>query len=349
MNRLRQILTTLALGMLLLLAACSQEVTTPPPPPEDPPPQAVEEPPAAPVYPYTAPFTGMGSEQRLEDRPIMVMINNHPDARPQSGLDQADIVYEILLEGEVTRFEAIYQSRLPEVIGPVRSIRPYNIEIANGFDAVMVHAGWSPEAKQMLENSDYPYINEINNSAYFWREKFRKAPHNLYTKPELIKQAIADKKFRTSVTLPQFRFLPHDAKVEGGEAARRVDIKFHSLNQVAYEYNDDKQRYLRYTNGELQHDLTSNQPLEVTNLLVLAAKHRVIDQEGRRDVDINGPGDGFLFQHGQAKQIKWKRSGGIIRAYEDQEMSKEIELVPGNTWVHLIPDSPGLAVDLKFE
>ncbi|NGQ97000.1 DUF3048 domain-containing protein [Brevibacillus sp. SYP-B805] len=340
-----------ASALCAILTACSQEAEPPKPAqPKIPVNQPVQSQPAPePVYAYTAPFTGMGTNERLDGRPIMVMINNHPSARPQSGLDKADIVYEVLAEGEITRFLAIFHSQQPEVIGPVRSIRPYFIKIGAGFDAVLVHAGGSPEALETLARGDYGNINEIANGAYFWRVQFRKMPHNLYTDLTRITQAIRDKKMRVTTTHPHLPFLPADAVISQGETARTIDVTYHRLYQVSYRYDDQTKRYLRFTEGNPHMDLTTNKQLSVTNLLVIAARHRVLDKEGRRDVDVVGPGDGYLFQQGKARKIKWKRSDGVIRAYADAGLTQELPLLPGNTWINIIPDTPGLASAVKFQ
>ncbi|HWJ80121.1 MAG TPA: DUF3048 domain-containing protein, partial [Niallia sp.] len=99
-----------------------------------------------PIYP----LTGLPSKKESTDRAVSVMINNHPKARPQTGLADADIVYEALAEGEVTRFLAIFQSSKPEKIGPIRSSRDYYIELAKGYDSLYIAHGYSPEAKKML-------------------------------------------------------------------------------------------------------------------------------------------------------------------------------------------------------
>lgn len=347
MKRFKQALFTLL--AVVLLAACAQEATTDPQPVGTPPgPTQQQEEPAR-GYGYTAPFTGLAVPEKIDRRPIMVLVNNHPKARPQSGLAEADLVYEILAEGEVTRLVAIFQSQQPAVIGPVRSIRPYYIEIGAGLDAVMVHAGGSPEALETLSRSDYAYINEISSSAYFWREKFRQAPHNLYTSTQLIEQAMADKGMLSTSHLPQFSFLPEGAKLSGGERAKEIEVTFHPLYRVSYTYDDRKGAYLRFTEGEPHLDLTTDQQLQATNLLVLAARHRVLDSEGRRQVDVTGPGDGYLFQQGTVRQVRWKRSGGVIRAFLDEAMSEEAPLFPGNTWINIIPDSPGLSASVRYQ
>lgn len=279
----------------------------------------------------------------------MVMVNNHPLARPQSGLDKADIVYEILAEGEVTRFVAIYQSQKPKVIGPVRSIRPYYIQIGAGFDAVMVHAGGSEEALETLAHSDYSYINEIKNGKYFWRESFRKPPHNLYTDLDHIWQAMEDKGMRTMAEVPTFPFLAPGTRIEQGETANRIDVTFHPLYKIAYAYDEKTGRYLRFTQGKPHYDLTTNRQLAAVNVLVIASRHRVLDSEGRRQVDVSGPGDGYLFQQGKARKIKWKKSGGVIRVYADASFSEELPLLPGNTWVSIIPTVPGLTAAVNYQ
>jgi hypothetical protein len=352
MQRRHNPLLSLLLLSLAMLAACSQPVTTPPAP-EQPPAPTVEQPqptePPKPTYAYTAPLTGLGTNEPIDNRPVMVMINNAPQARPQSGLDKADIVYEVLAEGEMTRFLAIYHSQKPEVIGPVRSIRPYFIQIGVGFDAVMIHAGGSPEALETLARSDYSAVNEISNSRYFWREKFRKAPHNLYTDPGLIAQAIQDKGMRATSELPSFPFLPSDATITEGAPAEKIDVTYHSLNKISYSYDAASKKYRRFTAGKPHIDLTTNQQLSVTNLLVIASRHRILDREGRRQVDVVGPGDGYLFQQGKARKIKWKRSGGVIRAYADAQLTQELPLLPGNTWINIVPTVPGLADSVKFQ
>lgn len=131
--------------------------------------------------PFQYPLTGSGSETEVNGRAVAVMINNHPKARPQSGLNQADVVYEMLAEGDVTRFLAIFQSERPEMIGPVRSSRDYYIELAKGYDSLYIAHGYSPEAKELL---DQGYVDNLNGMQYdgtlFKRESFRQAPHNSY-------------------------------------------------------------------------------------------------------------------------------------------------------------------------
>lgn len=297
-------------------------------------------------YPYTAPLTGVGSEEMLQGRVIMVMINNHPAARPQSGLDKADIVYEILSEGSITRMVAIYHSQEPEVVGPVRSIRPYYIDIGLGYDAIQVHAGGSPEALRILKEQQVAHTDAIYNAgAYFWRESFRKAPHNLYTDLDKIREAADRLGFRENGSIPQLLFVDEDAEAQG-ETAEKIDIAYTSTYQISYEYDEENGNYLRFTSGETHKDLTTDQQLTATNILVGTAAHRILDNEGRRHIDVYGPGDGYLFQKGKVQKVKWERKDGVIRAFKD---GKEVGLYPGNTWVHIIPNVPPLEEKVTYQ
>ncbi|NQF15806.1 DUF3048 domain-containing protein [Brevibacillus sp. HB1.3] len=342
----------MVLAFMLLTTACGQKPVDTQPSPQLPDP-LVQTPPETnqPIeYAYKAPMTGIGSQENLgSKRPIMVMINNAPPARPQTGINKADMIYEVLSEGEMTRFLAIFQSQKPEVIGPVRSIRPYFIQIGTGFDAVLVHAGGSPDALETLARKDLSHLDEIPNGKYFWREKFRKMPHNLYTKPELLEKAMQDKGMRQTAEVPHFTFLPEDTEIKEGEPASQVDLTFHSLNKAAFTYDAEQKKYMRFTAGKPHLDLSDKKQLSTTNLLVISAKHRVLDKEGRLSVDVIGPGDGYLFQQGKARKIKWKRSNGVIRAYEDAALTQEAPLLPGNIWVSILPNSPGLSKSLTFQ
>ena len=121
--------------------------------------------------PYTFPLTGIGAAEEPTTRPIAVTINNHPDARPQSGISKADIVYEMLVEGDATRFLAIFQSNIPETIGPVRSARDYFIQLADGYDALYIAHGYSPDAHQMLNSGVVDHFNGMQYDGIYFYDK----------------------------------------------------------------------------------------------------------------------------------------------------------------------------------
>lgn len=291
--------------------------------------------------PFTAPLTGLAADREIKERPVMVMVENAPQARPQTGLGEADIVYEILAEGEITRFAAVYQSHSPKVIGPVRSIRPYFVEIGDGFDALIVHAGWSQDAMNMIADRGLAHFDEVyGDGAYYWRSSDRKMPHNLYTSIEKIRQGAEKKKFRATWNGPVLHFLQPD-ETPGGVQALKVTIPYLQGYGVAYEYDAQTGLYKRFMEGKPHTDAETGQQLTAANVLICESKHRIVDDAGRRDVDVFGPGKGYMLQKGKMQPISWVRQGGIIRADAN---GKELPLVPGQTWVQVVPEGTKIAV-----
>ncbi|WP_409342899.1 DUF3048 domain-containing protein [Paenibacillus sp. MBLB4367] len=292
--------------------------------------------------PFAEPLTGLPAEGERKDRPVMVMVENSPQARPQSGLDQADIVYEVLAEGEITRFLAVYQSQSPSEIGPVRSIRPYFVEIGDGLDAVLVHAGWSQDAINMIAKRNLAHFDEVyGDGTYYWRSDERKMPHNLYTGIDKIRRGIANKKLRNDWNGPILAFLA-PGKSAAGTPASHVTIPYLRGYNVSYDYDAGAGIYKRSMEGKPHLDAATQKQLTADNVLIVEAKHQVLDNEGRRDVDVFGPGHGVLLQKGKRQDIVWERKGGLIRAYADGE---EQPLVPGRTWVQIVPE--GTKLDVK--
>lgn len=325
--------------LLLLVSACNQnEKTEPIPQPteENPtPPVAVEPPPAPPKPAYYSPLTGLGGDTPFTRRLFMVMVENSPASRPQSGLDKADIVYEVLAEGGITRFAAIYQSEYPENVGPVRSIRPYFLELGSGYDAIFVHAGGSEEAKSLIAKKGLPSLNGLYlEPKYFWRVPFRKEPHNLYTDFNKLKEAAKAFKYREEGEIPSFYFHAPEDPVTG-EKATKIAIEYNPNYKVEYQYDAEKKVYLRSMDGKPHLDLITNQQLTTTNLLVIKAKHRTLDKEGRLSIDLKSGGSGTLFERGVAIPVRWENVRGVIRAFVD---GNEVKFDPGKTWVEIIPN-----------
>ncbi|MFV9511468.1 DUF3048 domain-containing protein [Tepidibacillus sp. LV47] len=281
---------------------------------------------------YYAPLTGLPVDHEINQRIIGVMINNHFKARPQSGLNQADMVYEILAEGMITRFLAIYHSQEPEVIGPVRSIRPYYLKIMKELDSLVVHAGASTEAYAMLNKGGYPDVDGlVGEGRYFWRAKFREAPHNLYTSAEKIKQYANDHRYRLVGEIPTVKFLKEEDTVTG-QVAKNITIQYYSKYIVGYEYDETTKLYKRTINQQPHIDLETKKQLTARNVLVIRAKHWSIGNT-KRGIDIDGPGKGYLFRNGVGQAIDWKMEDGIIRAYVN---GIEQGLYPGQTWIIVI-------------
>jgi len=298
--------------------------------------------------PYTAPFTGVGSEVEVNQRPVLVTINNHPHARPQSGIADADIVYELLAEGSVTRLLALFQSELPEEIGPVRSSRDYFIDIAKGLDAFYVAHGYSPDAKEMLQRGVVDHINGMQyDGILFWRSNDRVAPHNSYISGENIKAGMDKVKAATEISqTPPFTFYdsPEDVTIE--TMAQTIDVRYGSNESFHNQYTYDPLTftYKRQSGGEPTIDHKTGEEVAVSNLLFFEAPHRTIDDVGRQEIDFDG-GKAYMFQAGTMKEIEWTNLDGVLTPMDGGQPAK---LVPGRTWIHIVPTKPGLSHSVTF-
>ena len=301
--------------------------------------------------PYTYPLTGIKTAEEPTSRPIAITINNHPDARPQSGISKADIVYEMLVEGDATRLLAIFQSNLPEKIGPVRSARDYFIQLAKGFDSLYIAHGYSPEAHQMLKSGVVDHINGMQyDGIYFNRSTNRKAPHNSYITAKNI--ALATEKLNISLENDKnvdYTFYTDEDSVKMGNKANKIYMNYFSQNSSyssIYSYDAESKKYYKSSpQGNTVDELVDEQ-VAISNVLFFETTHKVIDTEGRRDITLTGGGNAYVFQHGQMREVKWTNNNGLIYAVE-QDGSK-VPLVPGNTWIHFVPSSPGLSVSVNY-
>ncbi|MED3795435.1 DUF3048 domain-containing protein [Niallia alba] len=296
------------------------------------------------------PLTGLPSNTESTDRAVTVMINNHPDARPQTGLTDADIVYELLAEGEVTRFLAVYQSYKPKVVGPVRSSRDYYIELAKGYNSLYIAHGYSPEAKKLLTNG---YIDNLNGMEYdgtlFKRSSARVAPHNSYISfANIEKGAKANNYSLTGAPEPLLFLKATELEAMEGEEANSVSINYGknpSFNSQ-FIYDEDAQKYIRFSNGEQTVDNETNASVAVDNVFIVETSHKVVDNKGRKEIDLTSGGQAYLLQHGKWQDVNWKNIDGRILPFKGD---KQVGFVPGKTWINIIPSTPGLkdAVILK--
>ena len=293
------------------------------------------------IAPYTYPLTGVPTEELVTERPIVVMVENSPAARPQTGLHEADLVYEVLAEGDITRFIAVYHSVKSEEIGPVRSIRPYFVQLGWALDGILVHAGWSQEAMNLMAKHKLNHLDQVyGDHDFYWRDKSRKAPHNLYTSTELVRKGAEARKFRDEwEKQPILTFAGADAGEPAGDPAPSVTIPYIGGYTVGYTYDEAAKTYLRSMKGEPHNDKKTGERLTATNVMIVEAKHRIVDSVGRREVDVFGPGKGFLLQGGKKREIVWELQDGLIRAYEKEGDLLDIALLPGKTWIQIVPDA----------
>ncbi|WP_335869417.1 DUF3048 domain-containing protein [Bacillus sp. 2205SS5-2] len=294
---------------------------------------------------YTYPLTGVKTETPSSNRAITVTVNNHPKARPQSGLSQADVIYELLAEGEITRLLAVYQSNYPTVVGPVRSARGYFIDIANSYQSIYIAHGYSPEAQEMLFGGEIDHLNGIQyDGSLFHRAESRVAPHNSYITFKNIMQGANKLGYNMEGAPASYAFFSNDEETKTGNVSSFTVNYYHNPSYTAtYQYESGK--YERSVKGEKTFDLESNSEVKLSNVLVVEVPHKIIDSVGRRELNLTGGGKALLFQNSQKLEVTWKYENGQIVPYNGEEQAK---LVPGKTWISIIPTNPGISEMVSY-
>lgn len=296
-----------------------------------------------------APFTGMQGDGPYGSRAVMAVINNHPAARPQTGLVEADIVFELIAEYNITRFLALYQSQFPVNIGPVRSARDYFVELADAYDAFFVAHGYSPEAKQLLDSGVVDHINGMQyDGTLFKRSLDRVAPHNSYITYENVELAMemtsASPNYSTKA--PYAFSAPGSNDKLGGQAAS-IEVSYGGdpLFASTYTYDAESQLYGRTSGGIATADKETSQPIEIANVLVIETAHETIDAKGRQEIDLTSGGQALLFREGSVQDITWRAENGMLVPVGESGIA---ELTQGKTWVHIIPETPGIAQAVQY-
>lgn len=293
----------------------------------------------------TYPFTGKKTTEDVNNRAVAVMVNNYSKARPQSGLSQADLVFEILAEGNITRFIAFFQSETPDVVGPVRSAREYYFNLAKDYNALYVYHGAANFIEEDLRSGVVDNLNGAyydNDGNLFKRESFRQAPHNSYLLFDSVYDIAKEKGYEITQDHQALPFLAEgEVDTITGEDANQVSISYSSTasETVHYKYDEASEQYLRF-NGDAQTvELNSEEPIRLDNVFIIATDHEVIDDAGRRSVDLKSGGNAYLLQKGKVQKIQWKNVDGKILPYKDEE---PVKFVPGNTWINVVPEESGL-------
>ena len=280
--------------------------------------------------------------EESKSRPYAIMINNVEGARKlQSGLQDAYMVYELMVEGGITRYLALFLDQTTERIGSIRSARHYYLDYALENDAIYVHHGYSPQAREDWSKLGVDRI-EVNESTTGWRDKSASKTYEftLFTNIEKLGKGIQSKRTeRNKDLLLNYSVDNIDiSQMEGAIPANKVDIKYSSNTTTNYEYDTDNNIYLRSVNNKSQNDYVTGKQLTVKNIIVYKVKYSNIqgDNKGRQTIDNVGNGTGYYISNGYAVPITWKkdsRSSATIYKYND-----------GNTFIQIMPDNQTLAI-----
>jgi hypothetical protein len=345
----------LLIALLIPLAGCSAAKVA----------QEAAEPRSKPEKPPVNPLTGekVTSWELVTRRPLAVKVENDPRARPQSGIVDADLVYEQLVEGGVTRFICIYLSRDSQAIGPTRSARPSDIDIVYFLDPLLICSGGSTAVISMVQASGLLYITE--DATHFWRERSRRAPHNLYTSTALLRQFLAES--GDAFDRPPdagLHFATENSAATQGEAgagggepentggtgsesvmvseATALDIAYKAaICAASYRYDPSSRAYLHFIQGSPHTDGSTGRQVAPRNVIV---QYVAVTDSGLRDgtgasvpeYRVTGSGKCLVFTGGKVYHGTWRKDNRKSPTVFTDENGKPILLNPGQTWIHLI-------------
>ncbi len=289
------------------------------------------------------PLTGEADypEELIGNRSVFVSVENHPQARPQWGIASADIVWEMIAEGGITRMMCMFAdvSRLPDKIGPVRSARHYFVELAEGFDSILVHFGGSTYGYDSIAEQKTDHIDGMSDSG-FSRDKSRNvdSEHTAYTTKDGVINNIDKKDFRTTVEEGKetpFKFNETVAALSGG-ACENVSVPFSSSYTYKYTYDAENNVYLSSLNGKAFKDDNGTQQ-SFTNIIIIYSKVTPLnDGKGRVTYDLS-KGSGIYISNGTYENITWEKGDytDIMKFYGAD--GNELSLNVGRSYIALVP------------
>jgi hypothetical protein len=264
-----------------------------------------------------------------------VMIENSDAARPQAGLSQASVVFEALTEGGITRFMALYQDTAPSNIGPVRSLRPYFLQWALGFDASVAHVGGSTEALNDVKSWDSKDLNQFYNAGAYHRISTRQAPHNVYTSIAGL-NSVEQSKSYTSVNFTGFtRKVAAPSKTP---TAGTINLNpSYADYAVKYDYDASTNSYNRSEGGQPMVDSNTNKQISpnVVISMIVPLSRGALDASGAyySDYSVVGSGTAYVFEDGNVVVGTWTKSSNTAQVQFKDANGSVIGLNPGQTWI----------------
>ena len=300
------------------------------------------------VYPYQNPLSGMGSTiDFAPKRPIVVSLNNLRESLPQSGIQSAEIIYEVLAEGGITRLIAVFgDARSMPNIGTVRSTRPYIVDIATAYDPIFIHFGGSEAGKSQVRKNKIMAMDGLTyDGVYFWRDPVRKKTagleHSAFTSAAMICEA-ADKVKSLDLARDPEKCVPvfvfsEEAVTPSEQKADIVKIAFSNYNNKSvFTFDEESGLYIKGQYGNEHIDEATGKSLEIKNVFVLRIPSRAIDSVGRREMDTTGNGEGFYITNGGAVSIKWSRKDVYSQFIYTLEDGTELKINPGNSYINVV-------------
>lgn len=322
--------------------------------------------PAAEETKYPSALTGELTDQESASRhPLGVMIENHIDARPQAGLSKADVVYEAIAEGGITRFLALFSSHQADLVGPVRSARTYFVNWAEGYSAYLAHVGGNYDALEQIAADRVLDLDQFKYSSPYWRDKSLavSSEHTMFSSTIKLRQQSTALGYTTDNKFKVYKFKDKcvTPKIPGGEAtpcidniqgtatANDINVNFSSANyDVSFQWDGASRTYKRSIAGKVQLDRESKAEIAPTNLIVMIVNRTPtltkINEQGWI-MDNIGSGTAKIFIDGKEIDAKWQKTSKGEREVFYDSSNTEITFNRGQFWICVI--SPELTVTYK--
>ncbi len=290
-----------------------------------------------------------------KSRPYAVMINNIGAARPYHiGLQDAYLVYEIIVEGGITRYLALFKDNLPEMVGSVRSARHYYLDYVLENDAYYIHWGWSPQAKSDISSLKINNLNGLSSgSPYFFRKKYSASlgsEHTGYANLKEMTELVEKKNYRTETN--KALLLKYSAKnidlsdKDDVQEATNIDLKYSNSYITNYVYDSDNKVYKQFVNDKEHIDYDTTKQYTVKNIITYQVSNKSIsgDDKGRQDIDNIGDGEGYYITEGKAVPITWEKSSRSAQTIYKYKDGTKLTVNDGNTWIHIVPTSGDIGI-----
>lgn len=286
-------------------------------------------------------------------RPIAVMLGNDTNGAPQSGTENAGVIYEAPVEGSITRLMAIIEDydNIPR-IGSVRSCRDYFLFYANEYDAIYSHYGQAVYALQYLDQHLIDNLNGLTLGNAYYRSTDRVAPHNAYTDFSHLQAGIQSQGYSQDYKEDyngHFQFAPEgtETTLDDGVSANVVKLDNFAYNHPWFEYNAETKEYSRFQFNAPHIDQNTGNQLTCENIILQYSNYVPYDPNGYLNVDTQSGGEGKYITRGKAIDIHWTKDSqwGITHYYDSN--NQEIQLNPGKTWVEIVLNDSVGSVSLQ--
>lgn len=294
-----------------------------------------------PVEPARWPLTGLEapSEEAVTQRVVSVKIENSPDARPHTNIQLADVVYETVTEGGITRFNALYHSQAPDVLGPVRSARLSDLYVVPQYHALFAFSGASPSVNAGINAAGLENLSQdAGVSSPYHRSSQRSAPHNLYGSVPEMRAEATRRGMAATASITGLAF-DRRASAETTPTITQITIPFSTANTVVWTYEPGTKTYLRVNNGRPFTDAATGGQVRTTNVVVMWAQHNAAssDVTGSTTFDIvlAGTGRASIFRNGQRYDGTWEATKDAPPVFKAAD-GTQIKLAPGTTWMQVV-------------